>query len=250
MGRDDARVLEPLEQAEQAAARPRVEPARGLVHDEDARLHGEDGGDRDRPLLAAGEAVGRALREVLRADAREGLRDPRPHVLGREPEVQRPEAHILGDGRHEQLVVRVLEDHADRPADVGQRVLCDRDAADVDGAVRRRQQAVQVQQQRGLAGAVGADDGDRLAVPDLEGDALERLRPVGVGEAQVADADGVVAHPLSPVTRRPTASGTSTRRNTTKAADQASVKTRSAVLKCSRRATRISPSKPRHFIAR
>ena len=40
--------------------------------------------------------------------------------------------------------------------------------------------------QRGLARAVGADDGDDLALGDLERDAVERLR-VAVEEVEIAD---------------------------------------------------------------
>ena len=76
---------------------------------------------------------GRSAR-CSRADARERVGDARRDVLGRQPEVERPEPHVLGDGRHEELVVRVLEDHADRAADVGQRPLGHRDAADVDAS--------------------------------------------------------------------------------------------------------------------
>jgi hypothetical protein len=115
-------------------------------------------------------------------------------VRGREPEVERPEPDVLGHRRQEELVVRVLEHHADGATDVGECPLGHGDAADVDAAVLRCEKSVEVQQERRLAGAVGADDGDRLAVADLERDAVQRLRPVRIREAEVADADGVVAH--------------------------------------------------------
>ena len=143
----------------------------------------------------------------------ERLVDAPLDVLGRQPEVQRPEADVLEDGRHEELVVGVLKDHADRAPDVGQRALGHRRAADVDRALRRREQPVQVHQQRRLAGAVGADDGDRLAVADRERDAVESARAVGVGEAEPADGDRVVAHRPAPRDEPARAAGvTSTRR--------------------------------------
>jgi hypothetical protein len=199
--RDDARVLEAPQQAHEPAPRARVEARRRLVHDQDVGLHGEHRGDGHRALLAAGEVVGRALRQVLSPDARERGGDAGRDVGGREPEVERPEPHVLGHRRQEQLVVRVLEHHADGATDVGQRPLGDRDAADVDAAAGGCEQPVEVQEEGRLAGAVGADEGDGLAVADLERDAVQRLRPVRIGEAQVADADGVVAHARPPLTR-------------------------------------------------
>ena len=72
------------------------------------------------------------------AHARERLVDARLDVLGRQAEVHRPEADVLGDRRHEELVVGVLEHHADGAADLGQRALGHRRAADVDRALGRR----------------------------------------------------------------------------------------------------------------
>ena len=95
-------------------------------------------GDGDRALLAAREPVRRALLEVGRADARQRLVDTRSRRLsGADPRFMRPEADVLGHSRHEELVVGVLEDHADRAADVGERALGDRHAADVHRALRR-----------------------------------------------------------------------------------------------------------------
>ena len=43
---------------------------------------------------------------------------PLPDPVGRQPEVQGPEGDVVEDGRHEELVVGVLEDDADLPADL------------------------------------------------------------------------------------------------------------------------------------
>ena len=46
-----------------------------------------------------------------------------------------------------------------------------------------------MQHQRGLAGAVGAEQRDPLAAVDVQVDAEERLVAVGVGEGQAADVE-------------------------------------------------------------
>ena len=110
-------------------------------------------------------------------------------LVAAEAEVGRAEADVGADRAHEQLVVGVLEDDADPAADLGDVVLGDREAADRDAARAGGQDAVEVQHQRGLAGAVGAEQRDPLALVDVEVDAVERLVAVGVGEGQAADVE-------------------------------------------------------------
>ena len=57
------------------------------------------------------------------------------------------------------------------------------------------QDAVEVQHERGLAGTVGAEQRDPLALVDVQVDAVQRLVAVGVGERdalQVEDGDAHV----------------------------------------------------------
>ena len=49
--------------------------------------------------------------------------------------------------------------------------------------------AVEVQHQRGLAGAVGPEQGDPLARVDVQVDAEQRLVAVGVGVGEAADVE-------------------------------------------------------------
>ena len=53
------------------------------------------------------------------------------------------------------------------------------------------QEAVQVEQQRGLARAVAADEAHALAVRDGEGDAVQRVASARVAVGQPIDGDGV-----------------------------------------------------------
>ena len=71
-------------------------------------------------------------------------------LVVREPHVQRPESHVVVERRHEQLVVRVLEHHPDAGPHVPHRLVSYHHPLHLDHALRRPQDAVQVQQQGGL----------------------------------------------------------------------------------------------------
>lgn len=74
------------------------------------------------------------------------------------------ECHVSADGRHDHLVVGVLEHEARRPADLA-------------GAAVRRQQAAQQAHQRGLAAAVGAQQHVQAAARHLQAGAFQHLLP-------------------------------------------------------------------------
>ena len=81
----------------------------------------------------------------------------------------------------------LLEDDADARAERAlalRRVV----AEDADVAGVRRAVALEDLHERGLAGAVGPEDGEHLAAADVEVDAVERLRDAVVGLAQAAHA--------------------------------------------------------------
>ena len=120
--------------------------------------------------------------------ARERLGDPVLDLLARAAAVERAERDVLADGRHEQLVVGVLEDEPDAGAQVADVVVADAQAGDLELALAL-QQRVELEHQRRLAGAVGAEDGDALAVGDVQVDAVEAGDAVRVGEPQAAGVD-------------------------------------------------------------
>ncbi len=77
--------------------------------------------------------------------------------------------------------------------------LGDRVAEDVDGGDRGRtlgQQPVEVEQQRGLAGAVGTDERHAFAFGHVESDVVKGGRAVGVAVAEAPDLQRV--HVLQP----------------------------------------------------
>ena len=172
-----------------------------------------------------------------------------PDPVGRQPEIQGAEGDVVEDGRHEELVVGVLEDDADLPADLLPGLLPERNLPDRHGPRRRKQVTVHVEEQRRLPRAVRADDADRLAVGDQERNSFQRLRAVRVPETDVPELEEVMAHPANPRTRRPIICGTGTNRHRAKKQPAASTKTASEGRNVSRRIEGTSPRKPRASIA-
>ena len=144
---------------------------------------GERPRDRDALALAAGKLV-RKFRAVvgMQADQSEQLADAIPDLALALDQVEG--ADRLGDDGVDpearvEAGVGVLEHHLDAAAQplahlrllrVGHR-----DAVDHDLARGRRQQADHHARDRGLARAGFADEREGLALPDVEGDAVDRL---------------------------------------------------------------------------
>ena len=101
-------------------------------------------------------------------------------------EVGRAERDVLAHGGHEQLVVGVLEDDPHAAPDLLEVRLLHRQPRDRDRPGTGGEDPVEVQHQRGLAGAVGTEQGDPLAPVDVQVDPEERLVAVGVGVRQPA----------------------------------------------------------------
>ena len=106
-----------------------------------------------------------------------------------EAEVGRAEGDVLAHAAEEELVVGVLEDDADPAADLLEVLLLHRQPADGHRAGAGGEDAVEVQHQRRLAGAVGPEQRDPLALVHVQVDAVQRLMPVGVGERETADVE-------------------------------------------------------------
>ena len=186
-------AVQVLDRSDQAPGQRRRQQRRRLVQDQEPRAHGERPGYRDPLLLARREVLDGRLGDGLQAERFEGEEDPLLYVLAREAEVLGAEGHVVGYPRHDDLVVRVLEDDghllADRPA-VG---LIDRDAVDPDLALGRVLDRRQELDERALARAVVADDRDALPRLDGEVQAPQRrhrialARPVGEGDAYELD---------------------------------------------------------------
>ncbi|EXI72105.1 MAG: hypothetical protein AW07_03381 [Candidatus Accumulibacter sp. SK-11] len=191
-----------------------------------------------------------ALREMRRADDSERMHHPRPHFVCRQPQVQRTEGDVVEDPRHEELIVGVLEEQADAASQGCKGVAAEREAGDAHAACLRQQAAGEVQQGGRLAGAVGADDRQSLAITDLKRDPTQRAGAIGVGMAEIADFDDRARHHDIPPMARPIIGAGPTKRRQSSAAVQPIRKQRSVAPIRNGRSSRSSPSKPRHFIAR
>ena len=139
-------------------------------------MHGDDGGDGDALLLAAGQGVGRPVEQLVYAQVRGDVGDEPLDLVSGEAQLQRAEGELVAHVGAEELDVRVLEDEADAGPEVTaerrvlERVFGERGAEGEDLAGAGEDQAVEHLQQRRLAGPVRADDGDVLAGLDLQVD--------------------------------------------------------------------------------
>jgi hypothetical protein len=170
-----------------------VEVAGGLVGEHDGRVQDEGAGEGDALLLAAGELDGVMIHAVTEADAGEELAGAREAIAGGVEFVREEDVFERGE-RGDELIG--LEDEADGlAADLGELVLgeiADCGPVEMDVAGGGRVKAGEEAQERGLAAAGRAHDGDELAPGDGEVEALEDVygaRAVANRLAQSVDDD-------------------------------------------------------------
>ena len=153
----------------------RVEGGGGLIEEHHLRLHGQGAGNGDALLLAAGEVGRTRIGLVLEPHQVQLLQGLGPGLVRREfAELAQREGDVLHHGLVREQV-ELLEHHADPLAQLVRVVLQDRAAVQQDVALIRFDQAVHDPQQRGLAGAGGADDRGRGALLHVEVDAAEDM---------------------------------------------------------------------------
>ena len=149
---------------EQLAAGGGVQRRGRLVEDQHVGPAGEHARDRGAAALARAQRVRRPRGELVQAHRLERLVDPRAQRVAGEPLVGRAEGDVLLDGRHEQLVVGVLEDDPGAAADLAAGLVASSVVlADGDRAGQVLQRAAGGQRERRLARAVGAEQRDPLA---------------------------------------------------------------------------------------
>src|SRR5688572_31077085 len=168
------------ERGEQLRPAARVEARGRLVEHEQPRLEREHPGERDAPHLASGqpERVAVLVRLEAEADALHRRSHPAPDLLRRALQLSRPERDVVADGRVEELLLRLLEDEADHPAERArvEEPVAEVLAEDLHAAAVRAQQPVQVLHERGLAGPRVAHERDEVVRHDLELGTAERDR--------------------------------------------------------------------------
>jgi hypothetical protein len=177
----------------QLAASGRVQVGGRLVQDEDLRFHRQYGRHRDPAALAETEVLRRAAGDVEHADGLQGPLHPLVEFGAAQAQVGGAERDVLADGRHEELVVGVLEDDADPAPDLPQALLVlgvDELAAHVHRAETAVQDPVEVQDEGRLARPVGAEQRHALALADGDVHAVQGLGAVGVGVREAAHFKG------------------------------------------------------------
>ena len=126
-------------------------------------------------------------------DLGQRLLDARGNFRVSQTELLRTEGDVFLNGWAKQLVVRVLKYQADLPADGFKIFRRDRFTQNFYRAVAGqflRQNAVQVQQHRGFAGTVWAEQRGTFARRDAEAHAAQRLRAIVVTVFQIGNFDG------------------------------------------------------------
>ncbi len=175
---------------------------------------------------------------------RERFSDTSLQLGSAQPEVGRTERHVVADGRHEQLVVGVLEDDPDAAPDLRERVLADRHTGHLDGAAPGArvapENAVEVQDEGGFARAVGAKQRHPLATMDVQVRPVEGAGAVRVDVVEALDVEHGGRHRVSTAAPIPTAA----------IVGRAAATTRSPTRSGAASRTGSEPAYPRESIAR
>ena len=113
--------------------------------------------------------------ELLHPDGGERALHAHVELLAADPEVRGAEGDVVAHGRHEQLVVGVLEHDADAAADLLQVLLLDRQPADADRAGCAGWMPLRCSTSVVLPAPFGPEEGDALPAGDRQVDAEQRL---------------------------------------------------------------------------
>ena len=188
----EAAFAQPAHRLEHLGAAGGVQHRGRLVEHQGSARHGEDAGERRALLLAAGEQVRLPGLELRQPEPLEHLVDPGADRLRRPRQVLEAERHVVLHALRHELVLRVLEEHADvaarRHAPVlGQEVVA---AGERQGGPGGALQAAEQTGERGLARTVGAHDRDELAGGHGEIEPGERVRlRARIAVAEAADVE-------------------------------------------------------------
>ena len=165
---------------------PGVQHGGGFVQNQAVRPHGHHACNGHALLLAAGQVVGCPLPELVDAGHLHGLIHSAAHLVRRHTQVLQRKGHILFHHGGHDLVIRVLEHHAHRLADVVElAVVAGVHVFHIDLAAFRQQDGVEVLSQRGFAAAVGTQHGHELAALHACRYAVQRINGLFVVIAEL-----------------------------------------------------------------
>jgi hypothetical protein len=176
-------AVELAQQRQDLGARARVEVAGRLVGEDDRRPGDHRASDRHALALPARELLGAVVQSMAEADTLQRHLRGGAALVGRRAAVEQAMGDVVQRG-HPVDQEELLEDEADRPraqpCQLAVVEVVDVGAGHRDAARGRAVERAHDVQQRRLARARGADDGDQLAVADLEAHAVERAHAAGV----------------------------------------------------------------------
>ncbi len=190
-----ALAVDAKEELVNGVARGAVEVARGLVGEHDLGALGEGAGEGDALLLAARELARAVVQAVAEADLFEQGGGLGLDLAQRLALNDAGHGHVLDRGELGQEVVKLEDEPDGLVAQRGEARAAERGgglAVEKDGTAGGQVEGADAVQERRLAGARGADDGDELALVDVERDApqdLERAPIVVVRLVDVFDFD-------------------------------------------------------------
>ena len=168
--------------AKKRRAACRVQPRGRLVKHQYARVHGQNARERHAALLAARQLERTLLGHLVKRQphALKRLAHARIHLVVLQPQVARPERYVLVHGLGEQLVLGILEHHADAAAQAGLAALVGNVGAHNQHLSRRGlQDAVHVLDDGGLAAARVPGDAQKLALMHGERHVADGPQAVG-----------------------------------------------------------------------
>ena len=169
-------------------ARRGIQVGGRLVEEQDFGFDRQHPGEGSATALPGTQVVRRTVALAIQTHLLQAAVHPGAHRLSIESHVQRAEGDILLDRRHEDLIVGILEEHADPLPHL-------RDVRSVDAEPAHADRSLPVQQpdevveEGGLAGAVRAEDRDRLGGLQDEVHAAQRLHAIRITEAQAPHVD-------------------------------------------------------------
>ncbi len=176
----DAVIGQAAEELQRFVGRSRVQAGQRLVQQQDARAHGQHGGQGHLLLLAAGELEGLPVAQVADLQIAEGLIDALEDFSPGQAQVFQSKGDFVEHVAGHDLALGVLQQGADDLRELGHAHLAHRFAKNADFAfaktmVGARDQPVDAAHEGGFAAAAGAGQKHHLPGQDAQVDVLERL---------------------------------------------------------------------------
>ena len=189
--RDAEVVHQPGDRGQHVLRGGRVEGRGRLVEHQQSRMHGQHRADRHPLLLPARQGAQVSVPQVGDAEQVEGLLDPAPHGLGREPELLHAVGELLLDRVGDESGQRVLADVPDRVRPLPRRRVQHRHPVEQYVAPERaarepRHQPGHHPEQGRLPGPGRPGDQDQLTLLDRQRDVREHWCVVVVAERDAA----------------------------------------------------------------